>query len=152
MKRTLLVGQDEAVAQFIADLAPIERPAWPKHRHAFGVLRGDGRLIAGVVFATDRPEFSSWEMSAAALCSHPFSIEIVNALGAFAFRQLSAYRIWARTSTDNKRARALLKGLGFTEEGVNACHYGARRHAVVARLLKPEWEKRVAAVKARKAA
>ncbi len=153
MKRALLFGHTEAVAKFVAERAPIERPAWPVHCHGVGVLRGDGALIAGVVFATDRPEFAAWEMSAAAISSLVFSIEIVNALGAFAFRQLpQVNRVWARTSTDNKRARALLKALGFTEEGVNACHYGPGRHAVIARLLRPEWERKFGAMEARKAA
>lgn len=146
MKRSLLFGHTEAVCDFVAGLAPIERPVWPKLCHGVGILRGDGALIAGVVFATDRdPLFGAWEMSAAALSSRAFSIANVNALGAFAFRQLSANRVWARTSTDNKRARALLKALGFIEEGVTAAHYGPRRHAVTARLLKHEWERKQAA-------
>ena len=145
MKRSLLFGHTEVVCEFVAGLALIERPAWPKLCHGIGILRADGALIAGVVFATDREQFGAWEMSAAALSSHAFSTENVNALGAFAFRQLSANRVWARTSTDNKRARALLKGLGFIEEGVNAHHYGPRKNAVVARLLKHEWERKQAA-------
>lgn len=144
MKRTLLAGHDETVAKFVADLCPIERPAWPRNYRALGILRGDGCLIAGVVLATDRAEFGAWELSVAAVSSFAFSTEIVKAIGDFAFRQLSAHRVWARTSTDNRRARALLKALGFTEEGVNACHYGPRSHAVVARLLKPEWERQMA--------
>jgi len=145
VKRTLLWGHTDAICKFVNDLAPIERAAWPQIRHGIGVLRGDGALVAGVVFATDRPEFRAWEMSAASVSSHPFSIENVNALGAFAFRQLNIHRIWARTSTDNRRARAMLKALGFTEEGVSADHWGPKKHAITARLLRPEWERKFAA-------
>jgi RimJ/RimL family protein N-acetyltransferase len=153
VKRSLLFGHTDVVAGFVADRAPIERPVWPPYCHGIGILRGDGALIGGVVFATGRPEFGAWEMSCAGVSSHLLSIEIVKTLGHFAFRQLLAHRIWARTSTDNRRARAMLKALGFTEEGVNACHYGPGQHAVVARLLRPEWErKNAASTEARKAA
>lgn len=142
MKRTLLTGHDETVARFVAKLSPIEQPVWTDVAAAFGVLREDGALIAGVVFSNYRPQFGTLELSAASVSYFSFSIGIVSALGEYAFRQLSANRVWARTSTVNKRARAMLKGLGFTEEGVNACHYGPKSHAVVARLLRSEWERR----------
>lgn len=142
MRRTLLTGQEPAVLKFVADLSPIERPVWRDVAGAFGVLREDGAMIAGVVFSNHRPEFSTLELSAASVTSHAFSIGIVSALGDYAFRQLSANRVWARTSTANRRARAMLRGLGFTEEGVQACHYGPKSHAVIARLLRSEWERR----------
>ena len=81
MKRNLLFGHTEAICKFVNDLAPLERAAWPKLCHGIGILRADGALIAGVVFATDREQFGAWEMSAAALSSHAFSTENVNALG-----------------------------------------------------------------------
>lgn len=153
MKRTLITGHDEVVAKFVYDRAPIERPAWRDVVGVFGVIGTSGSLIAGVVFSNWRaPPFSTVEMSAACVSSYAFSIGIVDALGDYVFRQLSANRVEARTSTDNKRARALLKALGFTEEGVNACYYGARRHAIVSRLLKSEWERRQRTQEVRKAA
>lgn len=152
IKRTLLFGHTDTVAKFVADRAPLERPAWPTLCHGVGVLRGDGALIAGVVFSTDRPEFGAWELSGVSIVSHAFSIEIVKALGDFAFRQLQAHRVWSRTAVSNKRARALLKALGFTEEGVQACHYGVGRHATIARLLRPEWERKFGPLEVRKAA
>lgn len=140
MKRTLLIGHDETVANFVADLCPLERPVWTPGYRAFGVLRGDGCLIAGVVFSDFRPQFSTLEMSAAGVSSCAFSSEIVIALGDYAFRQLSTYRLWARTAETNLRARRTLRGLGFVEEGVHAHHYGHGAHAVMCRLLKPKWE------------
>lgn len=152
MRRALLFGHDAVVAKFVAEHAPIEQPAWHEGFHAIGVIRGDGALIAGVVFSSNRQDFGAWELSVVSVVSCAVSIEIANQLKSFAFRQLPANRIEARTAADNKRARAGLKALGFTEEGVNADYYGPRRHAVMARLLKSEWERSQRVMEIRKAA
>jgi RimJ/RimL family protein N-acetyltransferase len=152
MKRTLLFGHDQTVADFVSRLAPIERPAFAPGFRGVGVLRTDGALIAGVVFSSWRSNFGAWDLSVAGVCSYLFSTEVVNQLKWFAFRQLSANRIEARTAVDNKRARALLKAFGFTEEGVSADYYGPRCHAVTARLLKSEWERSQRITEIRKAA
>jgi hypothetical protein len=38
-----------------------------------------------------------------------------------------------------------LKHLGFIEESTQAHWYGKGRHAVTARLIKPDWERRLGA-------
>lgn len=153
MKRTLLYGHDAVVADFVSRLAPIERPAFPPGFVGIGILRADGALIAGVIFSSNRQDFGAWVVSAASVVSCACSIEMANEIYRFAFQQLpNVNRIEARTATDNKRARAMLKALGFTEEGVNADYYGPRRHAVMARLLKAEWERKQRIAEVRKAA
>lgn len=153
MKRTLLWGHDQTVADFVARLSPIERPAFAPGFVGIGILRSDGALIAGVVFSSNRQDFGAWEVSGASLYSCACSIEMANEMYRFAFQQLpNVNRIEARTATGNKRARAMLKALGFTEEGVNADYYGPRCHAVMARLLKAEWERRQRIREVRKAA
>jgi RimJ/RimL family protein N-acetyltransferase len=153
LKRTLLFGHDQTVADFVARLAPIERPVWHAGFRAIGILRGDGALVAGVVFNSNRQDFGAWEVSGVSVVSHPCSIEMANEIYRFAFQQLSnANRIEARTSVDNKRARRMLRNLGFVEEGVQADYFGPRNHAVMARLLKAEWERKRRIAEIRKAA
>lgn len=141
MRRNLLVGHDETVAKFVAGLSPLERPIWWGQYHAFGVLRGDGALIAGVVFSDHRPQFGTVELSAAAVSSFAFGPQIIEALGDFAFGKLEVFRVWAKTSLQNERAKRLLRGLGFTQEAVLSHHYG-HVHACQWRVLKPEWERK----------
>lgn len=152
MKRTLLYGHDSAVADFVAKLSPIERPVWYPGYRAIGILRSDGALVAGVVFSSGRPQFGCWEVSGASVVSHPCSIEMANQIYGFAFRQLLANRIEATTSTENASARRMLRHLGFKEEGGKADYYGPRKHAISARLLKVEWERRQRTLEVRKAA
>lgn len=153
MNRKVLLGQDQAVANFVAALSPIGRPDFRDFHSAIGIVDGAGRLVAGIVFANYRPQFQTVEMSAGAVSSHAFSIGIVDALGGYVFRQHSINRVEARTAADNLRAKRLLGAIGFTREAILADCYGPRRHAAVYRLLKTEWERRKRPhVEARKAA
>lgn len=140
MKRVLLFGHDQAVLEFVASRAPVERPVWRDVAAAVGILRGDGFLVCGVVFSDWRPTFATCELSVAGASSFLASTEIVRQLGAFAFRQLGCYRIFARTSDRNERAKHALRGLGFRMEGISVHHYGRGHHASNWRTILPEWE------------
>ena len=148
----LLLGQDEAVGKFVADLAPIERPVWPSGFSTFGVIRDDGALVGGVVFSDWRPAFKTVELSGAALSRHAFGPRTLLPIGEYVFGQLGAFRVWARTSVDNKPARAFLKHIGFTEESISAHHYGRGQHAITLRIIPAQWQHRWGLKEARKAA
>lgn len=148
----LLEGHDADVAEFVARFSPIERPVWEPGFRAFGVIRDDGALIAGVVFSGWRPDFATVEFSAVSLSRYAFRPGIQVALGDYAFRKLDCFRVWSRTSIDNKPARAALKHIGFIEEGIEGHWYGRGRHAARLRLIRPDWERRFGAMEARKAA
>jgi RimJ/RimL family protein N-acetyltransferase len=141
VKRALLVGHDDAVARFVAQFAPVERPLFVPPYFAFGVLKENGSLVAGVVFSDWKPDFRTLELSVAALSYASFSTQIVSALGDFAFGQLNAFRIFARTESRNRRAQNLLRHIGFTQEAVQGHYYGEGKHASCWRLIKPEWGK-----------
>lgn len=140
MRRELLTGHDEAVAAFVTQLAPIERPLFVPPYWAFGVLKEDGSLCAGIVFSDWKPHFRTLEFSGAAVSSHCFSTQIAVTLGGFAFGQLNAFRIFARTESRNERAQRMLRKLGFKPEAVQGHYYGEGKHASCWRLIKPEWE------------
>ncbi len=148
----LLEGHDADVAAFVARFSPIEKPVWEPGYRAFGVIRDDGALVAGVVFSAWRPDFATVELSAVSLSRYAFRPGILVALGDYAFRKLDCFRVWSRTSIDNKPARSFLKGVGFIEEGIEGHWYGRGRHAARLRLIRPDWERRYGAMEARKAA
>lgn len=148
----LLVGHDADVAAFVARFAPAERPEFAPGFRAFGVIRDDGALIAGVVFSDWHPEQKRLELSGVSLSRYAFRPPILAALGEYAFGQLGAFRVWARTSIDNRPARAMLKHLGFIEESTQAHWYGPRQHAVTLRVIRPDWERKWSSQEDRKAA
>ncbi len=137
----LLEGHDADVAAFVARFSPIEQPVWEPGYRAFGVIRDDGALIAGVVFSGWWPPAKRVELSGAAIDPRAFGPRILRSLGEHAFGKLDCFRVWARTSIDNNRARKLLKGIGFIEESTQAHWYGPGRHAVTLRVTKREWER-----------
>lgn len=138
----LLEGYDRQVRDFVTAHAPEGCCLFTDGDRGFAVVREDGRLVAGVVFSGWQPAFSSVELSAVALSSHALSPGIVRQLGDYAFRQLLANRVWARTSIKNHRATKLLRHVGFTAEGINADFYGPGKHAGMYRMLRREWEQR----------
>ncbi len=138
----LLEGHDADVALFVARFSPVERPVWEPGFRAFGVIRDDGALVAGVVFDQWRPQFSTLELSASAVSSHAFSPQIIRQLGEYAFGKLLSNRVWARTAANNHRATKLLRHIGFIPESVSADHYGVGQHAVTYRMLRREWIRR----------
>lgn len=143
MRRHLLTGHDADVARFVAELSPLETPVWHPPFWGFGILNDSGTLIAGVVVSSWRAQFKTCEVSGVAISNYSVDTRIVEAIyGGFIFGQLGAYRVFARTETSNRRAKRLLKHIGFIEEAVQGHHYGPGRHASCWRLIKPEWEQK----------
>lgn len=126
----------------MADLAPIERPFWRDLAFGVGILRADGALVGGIVFSEHKPQFGTLEVSAGALSSLVFSPQMLVELGAHVFGQLEVFRLSARTGDTNVRAKRLLKGMGFTNEGVKGHFYGPGKHASEWRVIRSEWKKR----------
>lgn len=142
VKRRLLYGHDQVVLDFVADRAPIERPVWRDVAAAIGILRDDGALIGGVVISEYSPQFARAELSVAVIGSYAASTQIVREIGSLAFGQLAIFRLFARTSDRNWRAKRALKALGFRQEGIKVHHYGLGNHAADWRVIRPEWEAR----------
>ncbi len=138
----LVTDQSERVGQFVADHSPLERPDWSGGFVGFGVLRADGKLVAGVVFSDWHPKEKRIELSACADDPRAFSTRTLIALGDYAFGQLAAHRVWAKSSKDNLRALRFLEGIGFIREGTLASWYGPDKHAVVLRVTAPEWQRK----------
>ena len=141
MNLRLLEGFDKEVCEWVAASAPFGYADFRPGDRGFAIVSGD-RLIAGVVFSLWQPAFSSVEFSGAAVSSYIASPGIVAALGHYAYRQLQANRVWARTATRNTRAIRILRHLGFTPEGTHVDFYGPGLHAGTYRMLKREWDRK----------
>ena len=148
----LLLDQPERVGRFVAERSPIEREPDFGQFSAIGILRSDGELVAGVVFSDWHPDSRRIELSGAVDDPRVIGTQMIVAIGNYVFGQLNVHRCWAKTSTDNRRALKLLDGLGFIREGTLAGFYGPHRHALIMRVLEPEWRKKWGAIPLRKAA
>jgi len=152
MKRRLLWGHDQTVIDFVAERAPIERPLWRDLYAGIGILREDGGLIGGIVFSEYKPQFSTVEVSVAGVTSYLFDTQIFRDIGVFVFGQLNILRVSARTCDSNLRAKAMLRAIGFKNEGVKVHYFGRGHHASDWRVIRPEWEAKWGSVELQKAA
>ena len=148
----LLPGHDADVAAFVGARAPMEPPVWNAGYVAFGVIRDDGALVAGVVFHDWHEAFKRVELSAATIDPRSFGPGILCQLGDYVFRQREMFRVWARTSVSNERAQKFLKGIGFVPESVQSHWYGPKRHAITLRVTEPQWRQRWGGIELKKAA
>jgi len=147
----LLLDQSERVKRFVAERSPIEQVEFGPGV-GIGIARSDGVLVAGVVFSDWHSDSRRVELSGAVDDPRVIGTQMIVAIGNYVFGQLSAYRVWAKTSTDNRRALKLLDGLGFIREGTLAGFYGPQKHAVILRVLQPEWHRKWGVSPLRKAA
>ena len=147
----LLIGQSEAVGRFVAERSPIERPDFGNFV-GIGILRSDGALVAGVVFSDWQPPCRRIELSGAVDDPRAISTGTIVSIGNYVFRQLNVYRIWSKTSKDNRRALKLLEQLGFIREGTMASFYGPNQHAIILRVTEPEWQRKWGKVPLKEAA
>lgn len=152
MKLSLLEGFDRQVRDFVTAHAPFAHCEFQEGDRGFAIVDGGNRLVGGVVFSEWKPSFASVEVSAVMVHSFSLSPQIVMRLGHYAFGQLECWRLWARTSVKNHRARKLLRHIGFTAEGVENSFYGPGRHAEMHRMLRPDWENIYGPVEAKAAA
>ncbi len=148
----LLLDQPERVGRFVAERSPMDRGVVFEKFSAIGILRSDGELVAGVVFSDWHEGSRRIELSGAVDDPRVIGTRMIVAIGNYVFGQLNAHRVWAKTSTDNRRALKLLDGLGFIREGTLAGFYGPQKHAIMLRVLEPEWRRKWGRVPLKEAA
>lgn len=147
----LVIDKSAEVGRFVAERSPLERVEFGPFV-GIGIERADGALVAGVVFSDWHSDSRRIELSGAVDDPRVIGTRIIVAIGNYVFGQLAAHRVWAKTSTDNRRALKLLEGLGFIREGTLAGFYGPNRHAVVLRVLEHEWRRKWGNVPVKEAA
>lgn len=139
----ILHGADADVAAWVSARLPefadgdlVERP-----HAALGVVRDDGKVVAGWAFHDYQPTHGTIQLSAAAVAPTWARREIVAGLLAYPFRQLGVYKVWAAIGLWNEPALNAAKSIGFKQEAVLAHHFGRKKHAVILRMLEPDFRR-----------
>lgn len=100
-----------------------------------------GRLLAGVVYHDYHPATRTMQVSIAAdspMWARPSTIA---ALLSYPFDQAGVYRLWTAVPSDCPAVLKVNAHIGFRREAVLAHHFGRGRHAVVARMLAPQYRR-----------
>lgn len=105
---------------------------------AIGVINGRNEPLAGVVYHDYQPEFSTMQVSMAAISPRWAMRGIIRELLSYPFDQVQVNKLWAALPHTNERAIRFIRGLGFTQEAVLGRHFG-KTHAVICRLYKEDY-------------
>jgi len=139
-RHDLVFNRDAEIAEWVAWRIPHVRGMSFGPCTAIGVASG-GNLIAGVVYHDWCPQFSTVQISIAASSPLWARRETIYALLHYPFRQAGAFKAWCAIPIDQKRTLKANSHIGFKREGVLAHHFGRGRHAVITRMLDPDFKR-----------
>ena len=134
----LIYDQSEYVAAWVADQIPHADDFEPCY--AIGVVVGES-LVAGVVFNNYQPKYGTIELSMAAVSPRWAKRETIKELLEYPFSHLGCYKVYTVTPIDNEKALKVNAHIGFKKEAVLASHFGEKRHAVIMRMLLPDYDR-----------
>jgi RimJ/RimL family protein N-acetyltransferase len=135
----LLYGRSEDVAGWVADKIPEANHGF-KEATAIGVV-SQGKLIAGVVYNEWQPDYKTIQLSIAATSSMWARPEIIRGLLDYPFYQVDCFKCWMVIPSDNAASLKMTDKVGFVKEGIMAHQYGKKRHAVLKRMFKNDYER-----------
>jgi RimJ/RimL family protein N-acetyltransferase len=134
----LVYGRDAFIAQWVLDLIP--------HGHSFGecvtigVVSND-RLLAGIVYHDYRAHYGTIQLSMAAISPMWAKKKIIAGLLRYPFEQLDCFKVRTVMPIDNAKAIKVNAHVGFKREAILAHEFGKKRHAVIMRMLRPDYHK-----------
>jgi RimJ/RimL family protein N-acetyltransferase len=136
--RTLVFETGREIRDWVIERIPESGPGCFADDSAIGVMSGD-RMIAGVVYHDYKPQFGTIELSMAADSPMWASHDIIAGLLHFPFRQLKVFKVFTVTPADNVAALRVNEHIGFKREAILAHQFGRKRHAVIMRMLEPDY-------------
>ena len=135
---SLVYGEDEYVKAWVADKLTHVEKFGPSS--AIGVVSGD-RLIAGCVYHDYRPKTGVLQMSIASISPMWARKENIAGLLSYPFDFLDIFKVYTATLLSNEKALKAIAHIGFTREAILAHQFGKKQHAVINRMLKPDFER-----------
>lgn len=147
----LIFGHDRELADWAGSLIPHVGAAGFGPCKAIGVADGD-KLWAAVVYHGWIESYGICEVSIAAANPRWATKGHIRALLSVPFEQYRCRKVYGTIPIDNERACKLIKGLGFTPEGVLRHHYAPKRHARLFSMMNHEYRKKWSAEHGQKVA
>jgi hypothetical protein len=107
-------GYDQIVSRFVAALIPHCRRGFGPHAKAIGVLDGDGKLIAGIVYHNWDPDAGIIEISGAAVPRKQWlTRETIKRMYSYPFHVCDCQMVVQRTPADDGRLLGMLAAYGY---------------------------------------
>lgn len=139
---TLLHGLDADVAGWVASRIPHVGAAGFGPCRAIAVMGADGRALAGLVYHEYNEQAGTVQLSMAAESPMWATRGTIRALLSVPFEQFKCFKVWTATPHGNARALKVNEHIGFKREATLAHHYGRGNHAIICRMLAPDYTRR----------
>jgi RimJ/RimL family protein N-acetyltransferase len=138
----LVLGCDDAVAAWVSARIPHMYGGEFGACVAIGVLDEDrGKVLAGFVLHDYQPQMGTIQLSMAAESPFWATKGTIRAILHIPFEQYGCYKVWTATPHLNNMALKVNEHIGFKREATLAHHFGKAKHAVICRLLEPDYRK-----------
>jgi RimJ/RimL family protein N-acetyltransferase len=136
-----IVGQDQAVARWVADRIEFVSERGFGNCSAVGIVGKGGEPLAGVVYHDFQPVLRTVQFSIAAASPRWATRWSFKHLLAYPFDELGVAKLWSATPHKEDRILRLVRAVGFTREGVLRKHFGPYGHAVINGMLDSEYRR-----------
>ena len=105
-----------------------------------GIVSQD-RLLAGLIYHDYQSAHGTIQLSMAAVSPMWAKKENIKELLRYPFEQLKCYKVWTATPIENDNALKVNAHIGFRREATLAHQFGKKRHAVIMRILRPDYDR-----------
>ena len=136
---TLIFGQDERVAKWVARQLPQMMGTQFGECRAVAIVSGEGRPLGAVVYHDYAPAHGTVAMSIATISPLWAQKATVRDLLAIPFDQYKCRKIWVLTTTGNDKAERLLRKIGMKREAVLREQVAPKTHGVIYGMLAHEY-------------
>ena len=137
----LIVGQDLAAATWAVEQIPHVADVDALGPFAALAVEHRGEVVAACVYHRWVPEYGSCELTFAARSPRWATRGTIRALLAVPFEQFKCFSVGCGVPHAHERARKLVRGIGFVQEGVRRHGFGPKRHAVIYSMTRLEFER-----------
>lgn len=134
----LVYGQDDLIAEWVHKLIPHAHTGFDPCT-AIGYTTDSGKLIAGFIYNDYHPHFGTIGLTMAATSPMWARRAVIHEILSYPFQQLKVYKIATVTPLHNTKALSVNAHIGFKREAILAHHFGKKRHAVIMRMLHPDY-------------
>lgn len=139
---SLLYGKDEEVTEWVSERIKEGGPSSIDPCVVSIGVQSGGKLIGGVLYYDYYPDFQTMQLGIAAINPMWAKRENIVGLLAYPFIQAGVFNAWVLIGEDNEQALKTVLHIGFRHEALLKHQFGPGKHAIMLRMLKPEYEQR----------
>lgn len=134
----LITGHDDYVKNWLIDR--IDDLYRLDNCVTIGVVSND-KLIAGIAYHDHQPEYGMIQISFAAISPMWARQRTIRKLLQYPFIQLRCHKVIVSVKAENLKAIKTFKHIGFIQEAILGHNYGKGKHAVILRMLRPDYDR-----------